>query len=438
MVAANQNISCLVVIQNQAITTWKPTQQEIAKIYEYLQQYTAIEPSDNVIGEFRRLFLQGKSKNPQVNKALEKIVVSSQAEQLFNCLISYCYQLIIIQWSSNIDHHQSLLELLGLFDSLSSQPKSYDRRKAKLIQLSQNYQQTDSYSRLKSLVDIITYDGSKELDREALITTLTPRYTYLYQYFLLDKENIPQLKELIDKTQHNNQKRFEFQLSQHIIYRSRLVQAARINLLSKGAGKVIHRVENPLLLSEKDMNIAIRQYVGKFDGQHTLLELAQKFVARNQVRNSYQEFKQDLYQYLIYGIKPRNSSYLLNSKLQHKINNIFPSSDSRPLNSSLILQTCKQLFSFLLVEASTPINPNNFAELVINLGTAKTSALLIKILLICPEVKPDLEKKLALLFTYYQSHPIKDAFWLVKCLEHLLMAFSIYLGKIDVSIAKTI
>ncbi|HEY9770626.1 MAG TPA: hypothetical protein V6C71_19410 [Coleofasciculaceae cyanobacterium] len=39
--------------------------------------------------------------------------------------------------------------------------------------------------------------------------------------------------------------------------------------------------------------------------------------------------------------------------------------------------------------------------------------------------------------TYYQLQNIQDARWLIKSLEHLLIAFSIYFGNIDVSIASS-
>ena len=50
----------------------------------------------------------------------------------------------------------------------------------------------------------------------------------------------------------------------------------------------------------------------------------------------------------------------------------------------------------------------------------------------------DLVKKLSTIVTYYQLHHIQDATWLIKTLEHLLIAFSIYFGKIDVSVAKSV
>ncbi|WP_319419670.1 hypothetical protein [Pleurocapsa sp. FMAR1] len=75
---------------------------------------------------------------------------------------------------------------------------------------------------------------------------------------------------------------------------------------------------------------------------------------------------------------------------------------------------------------------------IINLGTAQMMMILIKIVLICPESKSDLEKRIALIASYYQLNAIQEIPWLFKTLEHLLIAFSIYFGNIDVSIAKSV
>jgi hypothetical protein len=80
---------------------------------------------------------------------------------------------------------------------------------------------------------------------------------------------------------------------------------------------------------------------------------------------------------------------------------------------------------------------DQFAELVANLGTAQAMMVLIKIALICPESKADLEKKICAIVLHYQYQTIQQNPWLIKSLEHLLIAFSIYFGKVDVSIAKS-
>ena len=211
-----------------------------------------------------------------------------------------------------------------------------------------------------------------------------------------------------------------------------------MKLLAKGAGKAISKADNPSLLSEKAFRIALKQYTGKIKNHNTIREQAQHFIAKNKLRHNYKEFKHDLCHFLTSGINPRNNTYKFKDRLKQKLSVIFIQSDNKSINRPIIRQTCRQLFSFLLVDPKVSKSPQKFADLIINLGTAQVMIILIKILLICPESKPDLEKKICLVVAHYQSQTVEDNLWLIKSLEHLLMAFSIYFGKVDVSLAKTV
>ncbi|MEL7011587.1 MAG: hypothetical protein AAGM29_23840, partial [Cyanobacteria bacterium J06588_4] len=122
-----------------------------------------------------------------------------------------------------------------------------------------------------------------------------------------------------------------------------------------------------------------------------------------------------------------NISCQFASRLRQKLVQIFPQASDKPLNRTQMLQTCRQLYSFLIIEP-TSNSPEQFAELIVNLGTAQVAKILIEIALICPESKADLERKIYLIATHYQYQTVQQTPWLLKSLEHLLMAFSIYFG----------
>ena len=373
--------------------SWQPIQQKTAIIYEYLAQCAEIFQPEFVTNEVRYLFVQGKVETPEIVKALKDILASDISDREFSKFINCCFHIVINIWLTQPEAQEYIPYLITVFDELNPRFKSYDRTKAKLTQLILQYQVSESYLRLRSLVEAIDYDVSKKLDKQAHVASLIHRYPYLYKHYFLENNYIPASEELISKIQGKNQKRFEFQLSQYIIYQIRLLQVARLRLLSQGAGKVIKRVKNPTLLSDKDFKIAIKHYIGKIDGEKTLLQISQKLTYRNKLGYSYQDFKQELQQYLINNFQPKNKKSNFAEQLKHKIASIFPQSDNRVLNNSLILQTCRQLLSFLVIETSNSPNINQFNDLVANFGTAQAVLLLVKIVLICPEVIPDLEKK---------------------------------------------
>lgn len=416
-------------------------------IYQYLRQHTALSSPPETVKEFQNLFLPATERDRQISQALEKIFASDK--QYFHGFLSHCCYSVLDCWADSSDTTLPVSQLLDTFTAFA-QTQTYDRRRKHLARTIADYQQTEPYLQLKAVAAIIEPQTPAKLDSANLAnngtysksdrhsqTTLSnyiSRYTYLYQHFL-PHDSPPHLTRFIQQLQEQRQRDFEIQLSKHIIYRFRLKQLAQMKLLSKGAGKMITKVDNPSLLSERAFKVAWQQYLKKTEN-HTMLERSQRFVAENKFRSSCSEFKQDLYSFLTYNIKPKNSAYQFNRQLKQKLAEIFPQSDAKPLNKSLILQTCRQLISFLIVDSSQPNSKARFAELTANLGTAVAADILVKIVLICPESKIDLAKKIGAIVIHSQLEKAHDLPWLIKVLEHLSIAFSVYFGNFDLSLAK--
>lgn len=421
-------------------------------IYDRLLDLANAQPPEILIEEFKNLFARGKNEDMQASEALQKILAAPVEQKQFDRIFSHCFYLIFNCWL-NSNSSSRIFELLETIEFISNS-SSYDRRRKQLIQLVTNYQTSKSYLDLKAIVAIVE-PQSKELGtstnksdisqgikksasgKDITVNDCLERYTFLYKYFVPSDSKLQQLKELLYSLEISRQRDFELKLSKYIIYRFRLKQFARMKLLAKGAGKAINKVSSPSILSERAFGKALKQYIGKVENGKTLLERSQLFVRDNQVRSSYKVFKKDLHRFLIKDIKSRNSEYQFEQKLKDQLQQTFPNADERPLNNTLILQTCRQLFSFLVAELDSNHSPQNFATLVTNLGTAQVMKILVKLLLICPESRSDLEKKIAIVVNHYQLHDIQDIPWLVKTLEHLLIALAIYFGEIDVSIAKS-
>ena len=429
----------------------QPIEREINLIYNYLFDCATTQKPQIAIAEFNILFARGKNENAEVSQALDTIIAFPISNKEFEIFFSHCFYSIFNCWIIDSKSRSYTTELFQIIDAIAN-ASSYDRRRKLLIKLVTDYRQSKAYLKLTAVVNIINSQAKKDTNNAASIRSqiseeissmpkdgqridkYIDRYTFLYKYYCPQDLRLKQLNKFIHSLEDIYRQDFEIQLSKHIIYRFRLKQVAKMNLLSKGAGKVITKVDNPSLLSERAFRKALKQYLGRTNNKD-LLERSQRFLVDNKIRSNYKIFKQDLYRFLIQDIKPRNSNYQFDLRLKNKIETIFPQSNEKPLNKTLILQTCRQLFSFLVIDPAR-IDLHNFANLIANLGTAQLMMILIKITLICPESKPDLEKKIFLIVNHYQLHSIKDVPWIIKTLEHLSIAFSIYFGKIDVSIAK--
>ena len=430
----------------------QPIEREINLVYDYLSNCAIAQTPQTTIEEFNVLFARGKNDDIEVSQAMNKILTFPIDRQQFDLFFSHCFYLIFNCWIANCESLSHTSQLFQNIDTIAN-ASSYDRRRKQLIKFISNYQQSKAYLKLKAVINIINFPDnnsdrysasikseiSNELSNskqhDFTVERYIYRYTFLYEYFSPQSLEFDRLNQLICSLKDIHCKDFEIKLSRHIIYRFRLKQVAQMNLLSRGAGKVITKIDNPSLLSERAFRQAIQQYIG--NNKQDLLKQSQNFIANNKIRSSYKLFKQNLSQFLIQDIKPKNSNYQFEQRLKSKLETIFLQSNSRSINNTLILQTCRQLFSFLIIESNSKSNLPNFADLVTNLGTAQVMMILMKIVLICPDSKSDLEKKIFLIVHHYQQYNIKDVPWIFKTLEHLLIAFGIYFGNIDVSIAKS-
>jgi hypothetical protein len=424
------------VIKPQTSSSLKTVNQEKI-IYDYLREYLTNHSSEEIILEFHCLFIEGRSQNVLIRDTIENIICSEIKQDKFSYILNYCFYIVINYWLNKNEKQDYIFELFKIFDDLDYTLKCYSRRKQKILTLIQEFINSKHYAKLKRIAIIFDNRSSLQVSQKTIIKSLLPRYTFLYSYLILGQENIIEITKLMQELQANRIKYFDFKLAQHIIYRSRLIEIAKAQQFSHGAGKIIRRIPNPTLLSDKDLRIGLKQYIKKIDREITLYQLSRKFIVNNQREITYRAFKRNLYRYLSFKIESKNPQYDFQEKLWEMIDNMYYHSDALPVNESLIFRTCRKLYQILIINNTETNQHNLLIKLISNLGTAQTVMLLIKIVLICPQAKVDLEERLATLFSYYELKIIEDIPWIVKFLEYFLIAFSIYFGKIDLSIAKT-
>jgi len=94
------------------------------------------------------------------------------------------------------------------------------------------------------------------------------------------------------------------------------------------------------------------------------------------------------------------------------------------------------LINFLVVESGRKPQHYVFIDLISNLGPTMTTAIVIKVVLICRKVKPYVEKRFSILFNHYESSAREVVEWLVNVLENMNIAFSINFGSVDLSFIR--
>jgi hypothetical protein len=413
-------------------------------LYNHLVYSGQRESPSQLLDRLRQLFIDGRGyPDPEIAAAVYRIIASKLAEQEFNHILNRCCHILINRWKMHPKYAAACTDLVALFKSPASSRLELSSMMAqgvvpkpiaRLQELVQKFVESDEY---QNLVDSITPtdkpNSSAQQDRP--LGELISRYPYLYSHYLLGEGSSSERQQTIRELQAQQQRKFEIHLSQYATYLVRRVQMERQTSFNKSE-PIIAPVRNPTLLNDRQLFLALRQFVGKVDGSYTYRDLAKVFLARTHQTPSYRDFKKDLYEYLIGSIKPEYGKHRFNQRLAKQLENICPESDCQKVNNFLLVQTCRQLFNFLV---ASPKRPEHlfFIDLISNNGSLGTTVLLLKIALLSKHVKPHLEQRFSILFDHYESQAINDILWLVESLENLNIALGVNFGAVDLSFIST-
>ncbi len=418
------------------MTTWtdsdiRQTSKDEQQLYDHLLYCVQVEAPGQLIERFQRLFLDGaRYADPQIWQALEKVAMDKRAEHEFKFVLNRCCHILINRWQMQPHLQSSIQELIKLFENPPDPMKVHSRGARRLRQLVQAFSETEQYLTLQRLSLVI--GETTETNGSRQVGNLIQRYPYLYEHCLLSEDSSYEHQQTVKQIQSRVQQRLEFDLSQYVTYQVRRAQAMR-SKSPEVQCRIIHPVSNPTLLSDRELGIALKQFVGKVQGPDTYRDVAQSFLTHTAQTSSYKEFKNDLYDYLITSIDPAYGKRQFNDRLYTHLQNTLPHSEAQRPSEFLMVRTCSQLLNFLVVESTQRPNHFTFVDLITNLGSTLTTGLLLKIVLLCRKVKPYLEKRFSILFNHYESSTRDGVPWLITSLENLNVALSIHFGSADLS-----
>ncbi|TVQ45402.1 MAG: hypothetical protein EA365_08175 [Gloeocapsa sp. DLM2.Bin57] len=408
------------------------TSQEEQIIYDHLLECVQHQSPEEVIDAFRCLFIKGKDyRDHQVRIALARIINSKIGEQQFNYILNRCCHILVNRWQMQPQYQTAISALSELFEHLAPPTSTYSNTSARLRELVIEFSKTDHYLRLKRLGRVITQGKDT-----TYVGNLINRYPYLYEHYLLSEDSNFEDQRTVRQLQSKSQQRFELDLSKYVTYKVRQVQVTRKPDLITPNKSIITPIDNPTLLSDRELGMALKQFVGTIEGGYSYRDLSQSFLTHTSQTKDYKTFKDELYHYLITSVDTKYGRHKFNEKLYKRIQTTLPHCDSKKPDEFLVLRTTSQLLNFLVVESGA--NPNHyiFMDLITNMGATPTVGLLLKVVLLCHKVKPYLEKRFSILFGHYESFTKEGVPWLVKALENMNIAFSVNFGKADLSFLR--
>jgi hypothetical protein len=435
------------VIQSQQDFQIDRTSEEEQKIYAHFAAAIQTESPQTIVVYFQNLFIEGVSyQDPQIRKTLEAIVNDNKyTESQFHHFLTHCCYLPIYYWQKQKLAISPIVELVNLFSRATfSVNKAGNYRKLSRIKNWLNsYKTSEGYLKLKRLVKILQYneDRSQNITQDweqdihlnqknpNLIGNLARRYFYLYEPYLLADNSSNEAKKTIQVLRNNAQKKFELSLAQYMTDKVRIQKTSGLTESNKNEREKL----DITLLNRQELDLSLRHFIVEIQDGYSYKSLAKSFLDRAKQTTCIKDFKEDLYQYLSFGIDPKYGKHHFNARLAKTIKEILPEINSQKPNEFFIIRTCSNLLNFLVLDPNQPLNHYLFMDLVTNLGAANTVGIILKLVLICPKIKPSLEKRLSLLVAHYDSLTIDRVPWLVKSLENFSIAFVAHYGKADLS-----
>jgi hypothetical protein len=412
----------------------RPTTPAEQIIYTYLIRCAELLPPEKAIAEFKRLFLDGTTHtDANLWRAIGHIVNSQHSEREFKFILNRSFYIYVNRWLMRPQLSRYIPQLVNLLENLPENPVR-SRTGQKLRLLVHQFYQTDQYHALRNLSQVIQSRIATEPKPETRVRDLIHRYPCLFDYTLLTEDSPDEQRHEVRKLRQESQQQFETDLSRYIAYRKINTTSYQQNLVipaSDSTGQTLYT--NPTLLSDRQLDYAITYFGGRMDGKNTQQDLARKFLAYSRDARSYRSFKDDLYVYLIQGIDPKYGQSRFNQRLYQQLQTTLPENDAHKMNEMLLVNTCRKLLNFLVVESTQ--NPQHFVfnDLTSNLGVTRTIGLLMRVVLLCHKVRYHLEKRFAILFTNYEDTTRSVSNWLVEALENLNVALSINFGTVKLS-----
>lgn len=448
----------------------RPTSPEEQQLYNHWLQLSQQESPNQLIARFHQLFVEGRDyPDPEIQAAVERMIGSEQAEFESPFILNRCCYILINRWLLHPRSQVAVPNLVAVFQQQPSSP-AYPRSVVRLRELIRVFTQSDQYSILRRLADMLQQEP-ETVSRSQPLGSYIRRYPYLYEHCLLGETSTNDQCRTVRQIKAQAQRQFEIDLSQYITHRlvrSQLPQpptAPRIqppssgletkvrsnleyvdcridltnyvklanerSLIVPGKADPGQQIKNPTLLSDAALNSAIKQFVCKVDGQHTQRDLAQHFLTYNRHSPSFRSFKDDLYNYLTAAIAPEYGKRQFYDRLYAQLCETLPDSDEQAPSEFLIMRTCSKLLNFLVVDNQQQPNHFVFLDLINNVGTLLSVNLLLKIVLLCQKVKSHLEKRFSILFNHYEASSQESGIgWLIEALETLNVAFATNFGSI--------
>lgn len=366
-------------------------QQAQQTIYDFLLNIVKTWPAEDVLEEFKGLFLQHhETIGTNTVPALYAILFANNKMEFHNTLKRCCY-ILINNWEVAREYG-AIRGLIQLFTDPTIHKVSISPTIKRLRQWLQHFVDSDDFKDLKLFVENRFSGDDPHWSRRYTAYLLAPQY--------IDTSNPLEQREAARALSQRLRDKFKFDLA---MYTAHFQQAS-----NHRSGRV-----NPTMLGDSALRV-IRTLVAK-RGMFSHRNLARIFHDQTQGL-TYGSYKSSLMEYLLFSALRTDFVVTLENRLQSKLNGLYVKFNQQPVDASLSLLTCNRTIDYLMTEDAE--TPSPLFSLLLTNGRPLTLAIvLLKLLLISPKSHPYLDARIADLIRYYEQFPREECQWIINFLE---------------------
>lgn len=386
--------------------------QEI--IYDFLLELVKTCPPDEVLEEFRHLFIHhDDSSGTATLPALHIILFANDETEFRNTIKRSCY-ILVNNWEV-ARCHEAIQILVDLFKDPLLYRHTFSPTLKRLRYWLLRFIESQDFQDLKLFA--ARFAGERTINRPGEWTNRYATYLLVPQY--INEDNPIEQRRAARALSRRLKDQFKFDLAMYTAYS----QAPR-------PGRPA--VTNPTALGDSALRL-IKAIVAK-RGDFSYKNLAHLFL--EQVKDSpYAYFKSTLPYYLLYTVRTNPMADQIHEYLGSYLEPLYSDFDQQTLDQSLLLRTCNRLIDCLMTEDR--INPAPLFSLILSRGNALTLAImLLKLILISRGSNLYLEVRIADLIRYYKQFPKDQCQWVINFLEVFRVTFAIYAENIEYNLIK--
>jgi hypothetical protein len=376
-------------------------------ICEFLLSIVKTWSPDAVLTEFQRLFIQYERADGFALECLAEIVLANQEAEFESLLKRACY-ILINNWDL-ARNGMYIPDLIRLFDDPSLQEETSILILGRLRGWVNNFVHSQSFEALKLVTSRYEDRGTGHWSRRYTSYLLVPHYANL--------ENSLEQRQVAQKVSRQLKDKFKFDLAMYTA-RSECINAS--NLV------------NPTSLGDEVLRLVKKVVVKR--GTYSYPNLAKLFLQQTQ-NLRYRSFKKSLLEYLFFGIEADEFATLLKARLGGQLEDLYDSYEDKAIDDALLLRTVKRLTECLTVEKN-----GEPSELFVLLSTQQNPLvlviLLLKLTLICRNVKTHLEVCIANVVKYYEDYQEQECAWVIQFLELFTIVLTIYSENVEYSLVN--